>query len=106
MAQSDAQRRRTYRARHPKKVRAEGAAYRESGRPATLKKQRDPNVEREQRQQRYFRFGKPKHGGPSISALELVHPNYTYIDRHGNIHLERWQTPEQLEAQLRREGRL
>jgi hypothetical protein len=105
MAQSAAQRRRTYRANHREKVRAEALAYRASGRPAALKKERDPNVEREQRQQRYFRFGKPK-GGPSISALELVHPNYTYIDRHGNIHLERWQTPEQLEAQLRREGRL
>jgi hypothetical protein len=45
-------------------------------------------------------------GQSIITAATLRRPRFRWIDAHGRVHTEHWQTPEQQLEQLRKEGRL
>jgi hypothetical protein len=109
MPLSDAERSRRYRKKHPDKIRADNKAAWESGRKKAWRKTRDPNKEREYRQERHFRLGARSaigHCGTTITTLDMQQPRFLWIDKHGQLHIEDWQTPEQLLTELRKEGKL
>jgi hypothetical protein len=66
---------------------------------------------RDRRAERNFR-NRNRSGKPAEPQLEklrrvdLTAPRYRWIDRHGRIHEELWESPEQLLARLRKEGQL
>jgi len=96
---------RTYRETHPDPRYIRGAGI-------------DPNIQREQRQERYFRFERYfrlnghvdekrmsrffKNTPPVVvNQLNLVSPRFVYIDANGCRHLEVWETADQLADRLR-----
>jgi len=64
----------------------------------------DPNVARDRQRERRFRWRSAKpHAGRELkirSADELRRPRFTWIDRHGEIHAELWETPDELAARI------
>jgi hypothetical protein len=83
----------------------------------------DPNIQREQRQERYFRFERHfrlnghvdekrmsrffKNTPPAVvNQLDLVSPRFFYIDANGCRKLEVWETSDQLVDRLRREKQI
>jgi hypothetical protein len=83
----------------------------------------DPNVDRERRQEHYFRFERyfrlnghvdlkrlsrfSKHTAPStVHQLDLISPRFIYIDAQGNRQFEVWETAEQLVERLRTEQQI
>ena len=83
----------------------------------------DPNIQREQRQERYFRFERYFRlnghvdekrmsrffkNKPSlvVNQLDLVSPRFLYIDTNGCRKLEVWETPDQLVVRLRKEKQI
>src|SRR5258708_3179302 len=83
----------------------------------------DPNIQREQRQERYFRFERYfrlnghvdekrmsrfcKNNSPAVvNQLDLVSPRFLYIDTNGCRHFEVWETPDQLVNRLKKEKQI
>jgi len=82
----------------------------------------DPNIQREQRQERYFRFERYfrlnghvdekrmsrffKNSCPVVNQLDLVSPRFFYVDVNGRRKLEVWETSDQLVNRLRREKQI
>jgi hypothetical protein len=77
----------------------------------------DPNVDRERRQEHYFRFERYfrlnghvdekrlqrfcKNNSPAVvNQLDLVSPRFIYIDANGNRQFENWETADELVARL------
>ncbi len=95
-----------WRSRHPELAAARRDACMQR-RAATL----NHNIENDRLREQRFRFG-DMHGKTvfeewlslrSRSLYEMQRPTYTVRDAHG-VHVERWETPDQLEARLRKEG--
>jgi hypothetical protein len=112
------ERQRRYHAKHREERNAECREYRKTHPNAG--RSLDPNVDRERRQEHYFRFERffrlnghvdekrlarfYKTTSPSVvHQLDLVSPRFFYIDAKGRRCLEIWETADQLAARLQRQ---
>lgn len=101
MPDSPAARQRRYRANHPEKIRAANKARREDGSLQACKDARDPNLDREHKQERHFRFHASfrailEIARTTVTKGQLDKPPLYFIDANGRIFLEDTRSAEQL----------
>jgi hypothetical protein len=95
------ERSRNYRANHPEKIRAANAA----NNPRREQSQRDPNIEREQRQERYFRTRRDTNTSILLDAIITPNdPRLLWMDEHGNLHREDLRSAEEVIREYERKS--